>query len=324
MLSNSLITIAFSSHRVESIPFAKKLMEDHDFIILEEAQNPLFTDMLIKKISIDSYIREEETEFPEFSRRYYKVLRELYKKGKIIVQIEPYIEQLMNIHSLFSAGKKPTDIMKIKGLSKIYETERKATATLLYFYETSLRNNFQTAVEAVKKFARDDAERFRLRDTMRAKAISKILIDDSKVYIEAGGIHIYLENILNRISGKRFRIKTTFLLEPVIRKITGERDALGPGDLLTIHYILNKKKNDDYETLLAARSLIYIKLIIKEEILPSRNEKTPHTKDEIMANEMVKGLTAVQCEELFKKIRFQNRQETLEILYRYSRGKLHL
>ena len=316
---NSLITIAFSSHRAESIPFAKKLMEDYDYIVLEEAPNPLFTEMLNKKISINVYVREEEIEFPEFSRRYYKVLRELYKNGKKIFQIEPYLEQLMHIHTLFSEGKTPDDIMKIKGLSKVYETEKKSTAALLHFYETSLKNSFQSLVEAVKKFARADAERFRLRDILRAQAISKILADDSKVYIEAGGIHVYLEKILYKILGKRYHIKTTFLLEPIIRKMTGKKEMLGPGDFLTIHYILNKKKNDEYETLLAAKSLIYIKLLIKEEMLPSRKEKTPHTKDEIMANKLVKGLTVMQCEELFQKIRFQNRKEALETLYHYSR-----
>lgn len=324
MSYNSLITICFSSHRAESIPFAIKLMEDHDLIILEEATNPGFTDMLNKKISIDAYVREEETEFPEFSRRHYKVLRKLYKKGKEILQIEPYTDQLMHIHSLFSEGKKPSDIMKISGLRRVYEAERKATAALLSFYESSMRDPFQRVVNAVKRFAKSDAERFRLRDTMRAEAISKILPEGKRVYIEAGGIHVYLEKILNKILGKRTRIKTTFLLEPVIRKMTGEREILSPGDLLTIHYILNKKKNDDYETLLAARSLIYIKLLIKEEMLPSRNEKTPHIKDEIMANELVKGLNAVQCEELFKKIRFQNRQKTLETLHLYLRGNSHL
>jgi hypothetical protein len=292
-------------------------MEDHDLIILEEAPNPEFTAMLNKKISIDAYVREEETEFPEFSRRHYKVLRRLYQKGKMILQIEPYMEQLMRIHSLFSVGKKPSDILKIPVLNSVYETERKATAALLYFYETSMRNTFQKVVEAVKKFARVDAERFRLRDTMRAKAIAKILSEEDKVYTEAGGMHIHLEKILEKILRKRYHINTTFLLEPVIRKMTGERALLPPGDLLTIHYILNKKKHDDYETLLAARSIIYIKLLVTEEMLPSRKERTPHIKDEIMVNELVKGLTAAQCKDLFGQIRFQNRQKALETLHRY-------
>jgi len=37
MNNRSLITKGFSSHRIEMIPFAKRLMEDHDVIITEEA-----------------------------------------------------------------------------------------------------------------------------------------------------------------------------------------------------------------------------------------------------------------------------------------------
>jgi hypothetical protein len=317
MTRDSLITIGFSFHRVESITFAKKLMEVHNLIILEEAPNPEFTAMLNKKISIDAYVREEATDFPEFSRRHYKVLRRLHQKGKKIVQIEPYIEQLMRIHFLFSEGKKPSDILKIPELKSVYESERNATGALIHFYETSMRNTFQKVIEAVKKFARVDAERFRLRDTMRAKAIAKILSEEDRVYTEAGGMHIHLVNILKKTLRKRYHINTTFLLEPVIRKMTGKRALLPPGDLLTKHYILNKKKHDSYETLLAARSIICIKLLVTEEMLPSLKEKHPHIKDEIMATELVQGLTVEQCEDLFRQIRFQNRQKALETLHHY-------
>ena len=318
MTRNPSITIGFSSHRVESIPFAKKLMEDHDLIILEEAPDTDFAAMLNKKISINAYVREADTEFPEFSIRHYKVLRRFHEKGKKIVQIEPYMEQLMRIHFLFSEGKKPSDILKIPGLSSVYETERNATGALLHFYEASMRNSFQNIVDAVKKFARVDAERFRLRDAMRAKAIAKILSKKDRVYIEAGGMHIHIEKTLKKILRKRYHISTTFLLEPVIRKMTGKSDLLPPGDLLTIHYILNKKNNYSYETLLAARSVIYIKLLVTKEMLPSRKDKYPHLKDEIKATELVQGLTVAQCEDLFSQIRFQNHRKALETLHRYS------
>jgi hypothetical protein len=277
--------------------------------------------MLNKKISINAYVREADTEFPEFSSRHYKLLRRFHQKGKKIVQVEPYMEQLMRIHSLFSEGKKPSDILKIPGLSSVYETEKNATSALLHFYETSMKNAFQKVVEAVNKFARVDAERFRLRDTMRAKAIAKILSEDDRVYIEAGGMHIHLEKILKKILRKKYHINTTFLLEPVIRKMTGKSDLLPPGDLLTINYIFNKKNHDSSKTLLAARSIIYIKFLVTEEMLPSRKEKYPHLKDEIKATELVQGLTIKQCEDLFGQIRFQNRQKALETLYRYSQRR---
>lgn len=56
------ITIGFSSHRIEVIPFARKLMNTHDVIIIEEAPNPKFIDMLKGTIAIDEYLGERDAE----------------------------------------------------------------------------------------------------------------------------------------------------------------------------------------------------------------------------------------------------------------------
>jgi hypothetical protein len=93
--------------------------------------------------------------------------------------------------------------------------------------------------------------------------------------------------------------------------------VLAPGDILTGHYISRKRRNDKCESLLAARSLIYIQLLEKEEMIPFRSEKTPHIKDEIRATEIVNKLSLEQCEELYKKIRFKNRKQALEIIQEY-------
>ena len=36
-----MITIAFSSHRVETIPFARQMMKEHQIIVLEERPHEL-------------------------------------------------------------------------------------------------------------------------------------------------------------------------------------------------------------------------------------------------------------------------------------------
>lgn len=107
------ITIGFTSHRIETLAYAKRLMEQHDIIIIEEAPTPNFVDMLNKKLSISKYIREEYLEFPKFSFRYHKLLRKLYCEGKEIIQVEPYMEKLFTIYEMFSNGKKPSDVLDI-------------------------------------------------------------------------------------------------------------------------------------------------------------------------------------------------------------------
>lgn len=317
MSKQPLITIGFSSHRIEVISFAKSLMENHDIIITEEASNSRFKDMLDNKISINEYLSEIDSGFPEFSCRLYKLLRKLHQRGKKILQIEPYIERLMEIHGMFFERKEPSEVLKIPELKEVYEAEKKATGALLHFYESSMGRSFEKIIDAVKNFAKADADRFCLRDQMRAKAISEILPEDKAVYIEAGAIHIYLEKALRQRLGKRRKVKTVFLLEPVVKKLTGKKQVIAPGDILTEHYIFHKRENENFENLLAARSLIYIQILEKEEMTPSEAEKTPHIKDEIRAIEIVNKFTFEKCEEIYGKIRFKNRQQALEVIQRY-------
>lgn len=323
MIRQPAITIGFSSHRIEVITFAKRLMEDHDVIITEEAPYPKFKDMLDKKISIDEYLSEIDSGFPEFSRRMYQLLRGFYQRGKKILQVEPYMERLMHIHEMFFEGKEPSEVLRIPELKEAYEAEKKATEALLRFYESSMSKSFEKIIDAVKNFARADAERFRLRDKMRAEAIAEVLLGYKKVYVEAGAIHMYLEKALRQISGKRWQVKTVFLLEPVVKKLTGKKQVIAPGDILTEHYIFRKRKNEDFENLQAARSLIYIQILEKEEMTPSGTEKTPHIKDEIRAIEAANKLTFSQCEEIYGKIRFLDRQKALEIIQGYISSSFH-
>ncbi|MEW6586443.1 MAG: hypothetical protein AB1442_12635 [Nitrospirota bacterium] len=297
-------------------------MKEHDVIITEEAQNPAFMDMLKRKISIKKYIREEYLTFPKFSQRYYTILRSLNRNGKVILQIEPFMERLIQIYEMFSDGKRPKDVMKIPSLRTVYRIEKKTTAALLDFYESSLKDSFPYVVEAVMRFAQADAEKFRIRDSMRAEAIAKTITKDmtenKKVYIEAGGIHIFFEKMLKQKMKKRCHVHAVSLQRPLIEKMTGRSSFLPPGDLLTIHYILKKRKNESFERLQAGRSLIYIKLLKKEEMLPTREVRAPHIEDAIRVNEVVSRLSLKQCGEIYRKIRFQKREEALQTIKAYK------
>ena len=72
--------------------------------------------------------------------------------------------------------------------------------------------------------------------------------------------------------------------------------------------------------LLAARSLIYIKLIEKEELLPGKSA-TPHIENEIGVNRLVDRLDFDQCGELFQRIRLSRRQQAVEIAQEYMKTK---
>jgi hypothetical protein len=91
--------------------------------------------------------------------------------------------------------------------------------------------------------------------------------------------------------------------------------------MLTIHYILRKKENRALETLLAARSLIYIKLLKKEEMFPSGTPRVPHLEDKVGVTALSGDLTVDECSVLFGKIRFQGRTRALEIVKEYRESR---
>lgn len=315
------VNIVFSSHRVEFLSSIYDWMKQSDLIILEEAPNEMFKKMLKEEISIEEYLEEEIFEFPEFSYRFYEVLKKLYRSGKEIIQIEPYMEKLLKIYDLFSDGKMPQDIEKIAELKDVYEVEKRATKKLIDFYEASISSPFNEIVEIVKKFAKADAERFRLRDNLRANAIVDSLPEKGKVFIEAGAIHQYLSKVLSEKLASHCKINKVFSLENIVKELTGKRWLFPPGDILTLRYIFSKRENEEWENLLSARSLIYIMLIEKEEMLPNEKNKTPHLIDEIEVVRMVNKLSFKDCERLYREIRFKNKEKAKGIVNNFVLSK---
>ena len=87
-------------------------------------------------------------------------------------------------------------------------------------------------------------------------------------------------------------------------KTLGVRGHLfGPGDRLTLTFIFHPQTHGTFrEELLAARSLIYSKLIEKEEV--SANLETfPHIRNELTCIRTVNLLTLDDCDRLFPLIR---------------------
>lgn len=83
---------------------------------------------------------------------------------------------------------------------------------------------------------------------------------------------------------------------------------MGPGDILTLHYALGHNPPESLSDLLAARSLIYIKMIEKEELLQG-SSPTPHCEDEVRINRIVDTLNLDECAILFNKIRRMSNKE---------------
>ena len=175
MNERPLITLGFSSHRMEVLPYEQEEMWRHDAIVLEEAPEPGFIDVLSKRADLGAYLENQDMEFPEFSRMQFERLQELHQARKAIYQTELYLERIIEIHTLLAQGAPPQEVADQPHLRPVYETEKQADGLLLKFYLCSHTASFQRVVMAVKEFARADAARFRLRDELRAQALLPLI-----------------------------------------------------------------------------------------------------------------------------------------------------
>jgi len=320
-MKKTIATIGFSSHRAEALPFAQSEMKQHQIIVLEEPPNPHLAAMLDGKLPIDDYLMEIDPGFPQFEYLMCKILREFHRKGLTILQIEPYLEMLLKIHDLFAEGQTPAHVLKLPELKVVYEAEKRATGALIKYYSSTLESDFDQIIASVKGFARADAERLVLRARLRARAIASAAVKNEDIYIESGYIHYPLYLYLRPKLAPTYKIRVVFLLQPIIKSLKGRRRNMGPGDLLTLNYAFHSGLREDLANLLAARSLVYIKLIQTEEMLPGRSN-APHSEEDVVINRLVDDLEFEDCRKIFEKIRFEKRERALHLVKRFLEIKM--
>ncbi len=317
------VSIAYSIHRPEIVPLAAKAMRAHQTIVLEEPETPGFADMLAGNMAIDDYLMGADFEYPLFSRRMCELLRELHAQGRDILQIDPYMEVLAAIHERFANGGSPDDIPDSSLERAVYRAEHAWSGTLLAFYRTSAQGSFRETVDAVKLFGKADAARGRLRDDLRAQAIARLVKelmqerpDSGPVLVEAGYIHVYLLTALRRRLPPGCELRPLYLMESVVRGIEGRRQHMGPGDVLTISYVYNPDRDGHEADLQAARSLVRIKILQKDE-LEGDGQGFPHTRDEVQASRLVRSLDYAGCERAWRAIRRLPTPQAREWVARY-------
>ncbi len=319
-ISKQRVTVALSQHRPEVVRVAADLMADHEAIFLEEPPSQALNGMLRGKIPTMDYVATLDTEYPEFSFRMAAVLKQLYSNGKKILAVEPYLAHLIDIHEFFADGGSPADLKPDTSRHRVYLAEHAATGALLAFYEAATRGSFTQVVKTVKKFARQDAFRFVLRDRLRCAELAKMISDHPSAYIEAGQMHYALWRYLREELGAGFDVRLKFLLELTKTPAGVNRRLYGPGDILTLIYIFHPGSHDSREDLLAARSLVYHKLDSQEEI-PSSGDDQPHALLEMSVLARVGQLSLADCRRVYGLIREAKPPRALDIVDRYLDSK---
>jgi hypothetical protein len=302
-MSYPTVTVAFTTHRPETLPLAAACAARHEAIVLEEPPDPRFAAMLSGRLEIEDYLLTLDLEYPEYSRAMCTLLRRLCREGKVIYQVEPFLEVLIEIHEHFASGATPQAVAADPRLAPVYRAEKEATGRLLEFYEAAAHGSFDDTLAAVKRFTRTDADRFRLRDELRAKAIAAIVPGHASTLIEAGEIHQAFWRALRRRLAGRSRLTRCFILEPVYRAQARRPHLFGPGDILTLRYLFCPDRPDNrQDDHLAAAALVYNKLLAKEEMLSAPGDY-PHTLNEVETIRFVRRLSFEQCRRLLADIK---------------------
>jgi hypothetical protein len=319
-LPTPVVTIGFSHHRPEMVHLLAGHMRKHEAVFLEEPPTAEFDRMLSGAIPPDEYVMTLDSEYPQFTKLMCAVLRELKSKGKEIFQVEPYLENLMALHEFFADGGRPDELNKNTLIYLVYLAEKKATGALLQYYQTTASRSFDLTVDAVKRFARTDAERFRLRDALRARALSARIEKFRSSFVEAGVMHYPLKRLMARQAPRSMRIKSVFPANDIIHRLDQKGHLFGPGDQLTLLYIFHPEVTaTERETLLSARALIYSKIVIKEE-LNTDMAAYPHLRDELTCIKATRGLSLNDCRRLFARIRGVDTFDARQIVADYVMG----
>ena len=296
------VTIAFSSHRPETLPLAERLMGTHTRIVIEEPPTPEFSEMLNGGRSVDDFLETAEYEYPAFARASCRMLRRLHQDGKCIHPCEPFMGDLIRIHDHFAAGGRPAALKMDGRLGPVYQAERKATGRLLAFYKAAASDDFDRMVTAACDFAAADAARFALRDRLRAQAMARLMAGrKGKVYVEAGYLHLRLLRELRRALPRGPAIKPVFLLREVYRAAGQGSHLYNPGDLLTLALIFDRVPALAHQRLLAARSLIYNRLVVKEEVIHGE-DAYPDAREDMAVIGLVNQLGFDDCRRLYARV----------------------
>jgi hypothetical protein len=301
-------------HRPEMMPFIAERMRQHDAVFLEEPPTPGFGQMIRGELSVEDYLLPLDVEYPAFSRGMCGLLRELHAEGKKIFQVEPFIESLLGIHEFFAEGQKPDDLTQNSIHYYVYHAERAATGALLAFYQIVGTGTFEAALEAIIRFARADAARFRLRDSLRAQALVSLVQEYPSSYIESGLIHYQLWRLLRDRLPSHVRVQPLFLADAALRSMGEKGHLYGPGDQLTLLYIFHPTiSQPEWEELLAARSMVYSKILEKQELEDDAGT-LPHLCDELACIRTVRQLSIDDCRHLFPLIRRARSSEARQLV----------
>lgn len=316
--SMNKITICYSTHRLETLGLTARIMHENDVIILEEPAHVDFSHLLNGDIDIHEHMLELDVGYPEFTASQYRLLQQMSKAGKQIIQVEPYLDHLLDIQYFLAEGHSPDEIQPDSIAYSVYTAEKIATGLLISYYKEVRGENYSKILSTMNAFAQADAARFVLRDSLRAEGIRKILEQGKDIYIEAGSIHLLLYQLLAKDLSKEWNLHIHSVDRETIKILNNTGNLFNPGDILTLSYIWGQNISQAQWEQKCAQSLIYSKIVKKEEKCGT-DARFPHTRNELESIASVEQLSTETCILLFQEIRWLSSDEAAEFVRNYLR-----
>ncbi len=301
------ITVVFVEHRPEYLTYLKDMFSRSDLVILEEPHTTELIKVLEGRMTPEEYATRVYTEFQLYIEKQVEILRELHLRGIHVIGCEPYLGKLIEIYNLISQGidkRQLLDIIENDFLMKIvYNVENLVSGKLIEYYESLLTGNFDIVVSSIINYARADAYRVIIRDTLRALCVKDSL---SRLYgrsvrdivIEAGVVHTTFPMILRKMLGRDIRCVN---LKMILLRELNLRPLPHPGYILSKVFIHGLPYSRNYIRLLAARCFVYNLFITKKEYIPSKEFAFPHIIQEYKVLQLVNRLNYEDCRNIYER-----------------------
>ncbi|ADN51469.1 conserved hypothetical protein [Vulcanisaeta distributa DSM 14429] len=287
---------------IEYIKYLREVAQHYDVFIVESPNTESVRQYLSGEINIDQLLYDIEYFNIDYTREFYKALREFNEYGIDVIPVDPYsvisvgIRIKAMLHNLdyksLSSDGRYVAFMELK----IAEAHRAYNSALL-------RGDFEDAVRWLIKYARLDAERIKFRSELRAREIVKILRNLGKPHDVLIHADHYNEVLVNYLGKKLMCMPSVIRLDDVACKRLGVRPLIHPGIKLTNNYVYGMPMNKGEEYLLASRAMIYA--LLKARIFGRVNRRMLGDKAILIDNSLKRlayRLSIDDAKDIFRKL----------------------
>ncbi len=299
------ILVVLTPPRPEFVKEFETIAKDAASIIAELPYGELINEFLQGSLPVDDALLELELDYPFFTRELLLCLRRLKENGKDILLVDPYQEIAVDIK---------VKLFLRKGLEKL---EQDLTARYIAMIELSISKilqeyekarkdgDFDKLVELTIRYAKFDAERIRFKTELRVRKIIELINMKAVKFplvVHTHFLNRLIAQELQKRLGDKYEISEIDLYE-IVQKRLNMASFEHPGRKLTEVFLLHRNITREELQLLAAKTLLFVTLYPKHELLPTPTEPFPMLKKDFEISKMLSNVSNIEeCKNLYQRL----------------------